>query len=645
MASTPDIQLVPLDFDRVRDELKRFLQDRSEFQDYNFEGSALSLLVDVLAYDAYYHGWYTNFAVNEVFLQTAQLRNSVVAAAKQVGYIPRSVTGSRAEVDVTIGNVSDSEGVLLLPKYTKFRSNASGTLFDFYTMDDTLVYPAGNTAITMRGVELREGVLLTQVYDITQNNWTSTGATLRVLNQNVDTTTLNVLISPTANSDVTHEYKRATSSATVNSTSNVYFLFETNTGDYEIQFGDGRLGRNLSIGQQVTAKYLVSRGAASTGANNFTFLGNGLGTVSNTSNVTIVLSNVNIPASGGAARESIESIKRLAPNIYQTQGRVVTPEDARAVLLSEVSGIDSLTVWGGEDNDPPAYGKMFICLKPVDGERFGPTQKNTIIKQILRPKASPILSFEAVDPDYIYLVTDSEVRYTQSRTALSVQDLQTSVRNSIDDYRRTQLGQFGSYFRYSQLSSAIDDAEVSLVSNMTAILLEKRLSIQTGVSTYTVKFSNPLFYPLELSRLGGTSTGNAIAVSSKVAGQFFSHANESGLTQKLCWIQNEGANVHVYKTSTNSTPQLVKSNIGSINFQTGTVTFTNFTPTAITTSLISELKIRAIPFNSDIAPTRDQIILLPPENITIAMVNDLLNRQNTISGRPSGQLGSGSLGV
>ncbi len=645
MTSTPDIQLVPLDFDRVRDELKRFLQDRSEFQDYNFQGSALSLLVDVLAYDAYYHGWYTNFAVNEVFLQTAQLRNSVVAAAKQVGYIPRSVTSSRAEVDVTIGDVSASEGVLLLPKYTKFRSTASGTLFDFYTMDDTLVYPRGNTSITMSGVELCEGVLLTQVYDITQDNWTAAGVTLRVLNQNVDTTTLNVMISPTADSSVTYEYKRATSSVTVNSTSNVYFLFENSFGDYEIQFGDGRLGRNLSVGQQVTAKYLVSRGATSAGANNFTFQESGLGAVSNTSNVTVVLSNVNIPAHGGVERESIESIKRLAPNIYQTQGRVVTPEDARTVLLSEVSGIDSLTVWGGEDNDPPTYGKMFICLKPVGAERFGPTQKNSIIKNVLRPKSSPILSFEAVDPDYIYLTTDSEVRYTQSRTASSIQDLQTSVRTSIDNYRRTELGQFGAYFRYSQLSSAIDNADASLVSNMTTLLLEKRVLIQAGVSTYTVKFSNPLFYSLELSRLGGTSTGNTIAVSSKVAGQLFSHVDEAGLIQKHCWIQNDGIYVHVYKMSTTNTPLLVKSHVGLVDFQIGTIRFSNFTPTAITTNLINELKIRAIPFNSDIAPTRDQIILLPPENITITMVNDLLNRQNTISGRTSGQLGSGSFGV
>lgn len=720
MASTPDIQLVPLDFDRVRADLQRFLQNRSEFQDYNFQGSALSLLIDILAYDAYYHGWYTNFAINEVFLQTAQLRNSVVAAAKQVGYIPRSTTGSRAEVNITIGNVNPGEGTLLLPKYTRFESNASGTVFNFYTLDDTVVYPDGADTVTMTGVELCEGTLLSQTYDITEQNRNTTGTTLRVLNTNVDTTTMTVLVRPSSTSPMTFEYTRATSAVTVNATSNVYFLFETNAGDYEIQFGDDRLGRNLSLGQRVTIQYLVSRGQASTGASTFTYKGGGLGAVSETSNVSVVLSNINIPAHGGAERESIASIKRLAPNIYQTQGRVVTADDARAVLLSEVSGIDSLTVWGGEDHDPPTYGKMFLCLKPVDAERFGPTQKANIIQRVLRPKASPILSFEAVDPDYIYVVADTEVRYTPAKTGLPVQELQQAVRLAMEDYARVQLGQFGSYFRYSQLSSAIDDAEISVVSNMTSILLEKRLRILEGVSTYTVKFANPIFHSTQYAQPGTISVG-AVSVTSKVNSQLFSHVDEAGVLQKQCWIQNDvqtaqagkifveylhgktdqslistqklisvldlsrpespsesavliylktqhpnekinlinidfladessiinDTAIHVYKTGTDNNLLKVKSNVGSIDFETGTITFTTFSPKAISTNRISELRIRAIPLNSDIAPNRDQIILLPTDNITITLVNDLLNRRNVTYGRSSGggQLGSGSFGV
>lgn len=649
MATTSNIQIVPLDFDTIRADLKRYLQAQTEFQDYNFEGSSLSLLLDILAYDAYYHGWYTNFAVNEVFLQTAQIRNSVVAAAKQVGYIPRSVTGSVAEVNITVGNVSPAEGTLLLPKYTSFQSNVSGTLFTFYTLDDALIYPNGNTTVTFSGVQLREGTLLTQTYDITETNYSDTGTVLRVLNQNVDTTTMSVTVSPTNTSNISYVYTRATSAVTVNAASNVYFLFETSAGDYEIQFGDNRLGRNLNIGQRVVIKYLDSRGALSSGANTFTYTSGALGAVSNTANVSVALSNVNIPSYGGAPRESIDSIKRLAPNIYQAQGRVVTPDDARATLLSEVSGIDSLTIWGGEDNDPPTYGKMFICLKPVNAERFGPTQKAQIIKNVLRPKASPILGFEAVDPDYIYLATDSEVRYSSASTALSAQELQQTVSDAVQNYATQYLGQFGSYFRYSQLSRVIDTAEVSIQSNMSTVLLEKKLRIDTGATSYTLNFANPLYAPSTTTTgIGGFASANGVvSISSKIGTQTFSHIDESGFVQKFCWVENDGDSLNVYKTDANNTTITVKSNVGSVDFALGLVTFTNFTPRAITTNLINELRLRAIPLNSDIAPNRSQIILLPADNVRVTMVEDLLNRRNTTTGRSNfvGQLGFGSFGA
>lgn len=650
MASTPsttNIQLVPLDFDRVRADLKRYLQAQDQFRDYNFQGSALSLLLDILAYDAYYHGWYTNFAINEVFLQTAQIRNSVVAAAKQVGYIPRSVTGSTAEVDVTIGNVAASEAILTLPRYAQFTSNVAGETFTFYAMKDTVVYPNGANNVVLQGVSLREGTLTTQTYRITADNYSNTGTVLRIFNQNVDTTTLSVDVSSTVGDTTTYTFTQATSAVTVNASSNVYFLFETNAGDYEIQFGDNRLGRNLTIGNQVTLRYLVSRGALSTGANTFVYTGNALGVVGGgTSNVIATLSNINIPAYGGAARESIESIKRLAPNIYQAQGRVVTPEDARAILLAEVSGIDSLAVWGGEDNDPPAYGKMFISLKPVNAEAYGPTQKQNIINTVLRPKSLPTLRFEAIDPDYIYIYLNTEVRYSPALTALSIQELQQEIITAIDTYATKNLGQFGSFFRYSQLSRIIDSAEVSIESNMSSVLLEKRLTTDTGITSHVVKFANPLFQPAGIAQLGGANT-SLVSVTSKFNTQTFSHIDESGFIQKLCWTQNDGSAMHVYRADADQNIIKVKSNVGTINFDEGTINFTNFAPRAISTNLINQLRLRAIPLNSDITPNRNQIILLPAENVNISLVNDLINRRNTTVGRASinSQVGLSSFGV
>lgn len=639
--SSSNIQIVPLDFDTVRADLKRYLQAQEEFKDYNFEGSALTLLLDILAYDAYYHGWYTNFAVNEVFLQTAQLRNSVVAAAKQVGYIPRSVTGSTAEVNITISSpTAINEATITLPKYAPFTTTVAGKQFTFYTLEDTLVYPNGATTVNMPGVQLREGTLLTQTYLINSGNYSNTGVTLRVLNQNVDTTTLQVLVRDTVAS-VDHVYTQATSAVTVNATSNVYFLFETSAGDYEIQFGDGRLGRNLNILNQVTIQYLVSRGAESTGASTFTYTGNPLITGST---VSIVLSNPNLPASGGAERESIQSIKRLAPNIYQAQGRIVTPDDARAILLSEVTGIDSMSVWGGEDNDPPTYGKMFISLKPVNAEFFGPTQKQNIISRVLRSKALPTLSFEIVDPDYLYMVIDAEARYSPALTGLNTEELRQEILRAIQNYGTQNLGQFGSFFRYSQLSRQIDDAEISIQSNMSSILLEKRVRVERGTPNFVVKFANSLFQPSS-----NNLTESLVSITSKFDTQTFTHVDESGILQRFCWIQNEGDLLHVYSADASSTTSVVKikSGVGRINFETGTLTFSNFAPRSITTNLINQLRIRAIPLNSDIMPEQNQIILIPQENIRVTVVNDLLNRRNPTIGRGSmqSQLGFTAFGA
>lgn len=642
--TTTNIQIVPLDFDIIRGDIKRYLQAQSEFKDYNFEGSALSLLIDILSYDAYYHGWYTNFAVNEVFLQTAQIRNSVVAAAKQVGYIPRSVTGSTAEVDITVANIASSVASITLPKYAKFLSTVTGQTFEFYTLADTLVYPDGATTVTMSGIPLREGTLLTQDYTIDGTTYSNTGTTLRVFNQNVDTTTLQVAVSPTSNTDVAYIYTQATSAVTVNATSNVYFLFETSAGDYEIQFGDNRLARNLSVGNRVIIKYLVSKAAESAGANTFTYSGNTLSP--NTTTVSVSLSNVNLPAAGGAPRESIESIKRLAPNIYQAQGRIVTPEDARAILLAEVTGIDSLAIWGGEDNDPPAYGKMFVSIKPVNAEALGPTQKQNIIKNVLRPKALPILSFETIDPDYIYLVANIEARYSPAITSLTLQELQQQITTAVVNYTTQTLGQFGSNFRYSQFSRVIDNSEISIQSNMSSVVLEKRIRVETGTTSYLVKFANPLFQPAGTSDTGGANN-TLVSITSKFNTQTFTHVNEAGLLQKLCWIQNDGAAIHVYASDATNTIIKVKSNVGQVNFDTGTITFTNFSPRNITTNLISQLIIRAIPVNSDVIPNRNQIILLPSNNITVSLISDLLNRRNTTVGRTSlgSQLGFTSFGV
>jgi len=629
-----EIQIVAPDFDSIRDDLKRFLRNQTELLDFNFEGSTLSVLLDVLAYDAYYHGWYANFTVNESFLQTAQLRNSVVAAARQVGYVPRSVTGAVALADITVAGVNTADATITVSKHSPFTSVVSGNTYTFYTIDDYVTTVNNANTVVLTGVELYEGTKLSQVFTV--NAVSNTGTTISLLNQNVDTRTITVSVASSNTAPYAVTYERATSAIAVNSTANVYFLFETNQGTYDLHFGDGNLGRNLQVGQFITVDYLVSRGKEGNGANNFTYNGGPLGLLSQTSAVTVVPNNINVPSFGGADRESIDSIKFNAPNVYKTQGRIVTAADARSVLIAEVPGIDSVSVWGGEDNDPPTYGKIFVSLKPANADKYGPSQRTFIVTNVLRPKSMPTIGYELIDPDYIYIGIDSQVRYNSGFTNQTPEGLRQIVVSAINRYAQDTLGQFGSYFRYSQLTGVIDNSDTSIQSNLTTVKLEKRITINSATSAYAIKFSNPIYNP--------DSTSNAVSVTSRVGIQTFTHPDETGLLRSGCYVENSGNTFNVYRQVADNPRVITKENVGVLDFDLGNINFTNFFPTDISTNFISELRIQAIPRDSDLVPNRNQIILLPTESVSVLIVEDLYNRTKTTFGRitAGGRRGSGS---
>lgn len=632
-----EIQLVPLDFDTIRAELKRYLQNQSVLQDYNFEGSALSTLIDVLAYDAYYHGWYTNFAINEVFLHTAQIRNSVVAAARQLGYTPRSVSSSVAFVDVVVSGLQPTEGSVTLDRYTPISTTIQGNTYTFYTVDAYTLPTYGTSSITFPSVELYEGIKLQQSTVLTASDIANSGVTLVISDPNVDTQTITVSVKSSPTSLLTIEYPRATSAVTVGPSSNVYFLFERNDGKYEIQFGDGQLGKNLTVGQQVIIDYLVSRGTEGNGADTFVYNGNPLGAISGTTNITVTLSNPNVPSVGGAPRETIESIKKTAPEIYQAQGRIVTPADARAILLNEYNGIDSLSIWGGEDNDPPEYGKMFVALKPVNADKFGLLQKEVINNKILRPKSLPTLMYEFVDPDYVYIIINSEVRYSSAFTSLRPVQLSNIIRAAILEYASDELGRFGAFFRYSQLSKTIDDADPSIRSNITNIQIEKRFVANTSLGSYVLDFNNEIFNTAQLA----TQENSLVVVSSKITNQRFSHLSVDGAIKSNCYIENRGEILNIYRDEvevnngeTAIVQRLIKPNVGHVTFNTGRVLISNFKPVRVTTSTFNEIKLRAIPAKGDLEPSRYQIIRIAEDTITLRILEDSVSQTRTLTGRP-----------
>ena len=622
-----EIQIVPLDFDTIRVDLTRFLKNQPLLKDYNFEGSALATLIDVLAYDAYYHGWYTNFAVNEVFLQTAQLRNSVVSAARQLGYIPRSVSSAVAEVDLNITGLDANEGTVELPRYTPFTSTTSAGTFTYYNIDARSLDAAQLTSVTFPNVELYEGVKITQTFDIDSTNFSESGTRLVLPNDAIDTRTITVSVQTSAESTTSTTYQKVSSLVPVTATSTVFFLFENNDGVYEIQFGDDRIGRNLRIGQRVIVEYLVSRGKDGNGASSFSFAGSlgDLVGVTTGVQISVALSNANLPAAGGAARETIDSIKKNAPNLYQVQNRVVTPGDARTILLTEYSGIDSISVWGGEDNDPPTYGKMFLALKPINGERFGIAQKQQILTKVLRPKSLPNVAYEFVDPDYIYVSIDTEVRYSPALTGKSTTELSDLIKQNITNYAQTNLGQFGSVFRYSQISKVIDTTEQSIQSNITTVRMEKRITIAPSTGSYVMDYANPIF--------PSTSVNNLAVVTTRVGTQRFSHLDRGNVLRPDCYLENSAETLQIYRDDPAEGRVLVRANVGTVDFTTGRVTLHGFYPKNITTNFINELVIRVIPSVSDLIPRRAQIILVPPTFVTVRVVADLLDRSTSSTGR------------
>lgn len=627
MSLPSEIQIVPLDFDTIRVDLTRFLKNQPLLKDYNFEGSALATLIDVLAYDAYYHGWYTNFAVNEVFLQTAQLRNSVVSAARQLGYIPRSVSSAVAEVDIAVSGLNPNEGMVELPRYTPFTATTSAGTFTYYTIASQSLNADQLTSVSFPNVELYEGVKITQTFDIDSTNFSESGTRLVLPNAEIDMRTLTVSVRSSSGSTTATTYDKVSSLVPVTATSTVFFLFENNDGVYEIQFGDDRIGRNLRIGQRVVVEYLASRGKDGNGAAAFSFAGSVGDLVGITSGVqvSVALSNANLPAAGGSARETVESIKKNAPNLYQIQNRIVTPTDARTILLTEYNGIDSISVWGGEDNDPPAYGKMFLSLKPINGERFGIAQKQYILTKVLRPRSLPSVTYEFVDPDYIYVSVETEVRYSPSLTASSSSELSTLIKQNITNYAQTNLGQFGSVFRYSQMSKVIDTTEQSISSNFTTVRMEKRITTTPTTGSYTIDYANPIF--------PSSSTNNLTVITSRVGTQRFSHLDRGNVLRTDCYVENSTDRLQIYRDDPAEGRVLVRTDVGSINFATGRVSLQGFYPKNITTNFVGELVIRAIPSVSDLVPRRAQIILVPQNSITVRVVSDVLDRTTSSTGR------------
>lgn len=491
------LQISDLDFDQIKTNLKAYLKQQSQFQDYDFDGAGLNILLDILAYNTHYNSYYLNMVANEAFLDTALLRDSVVSHAKTLGYIPFSVTAPRAIVNVTVDSGTTTPETLTIPRGFTFSSNLIDSLsYNFVTLEETTVTKS-NTSFFFEDLEIYEGSLVSYVFNYTEN---SNPKSVFVLpDNNIDTTTISVSVSPNVGNTSTQVYNQVTDILDITSASEAYFLQESKNGNYEIYFGDGVIGKALNDGAVVTVTYLVTNGVAANQTNGFVAAAP-IGAFSD-----IVIDVVDV-ASGGATRETVDSIKYSAAAQYATQNRLVTTSDYESYIKSKYPSIDSLSVWGGEDETPKVFGKVYISLKPKTNYFISETEKQRIIDEIINPKAIVSTSAEIRDPEFLYLIVESLVQYDPKKTSLDEGTIRNNIRQAILDFRDTNLNKFAGTFVLSKLQDAIDSTNgEAIIGSETFVRVQRRFEPKLNESaSYTVQYDVPIHRGTLVNKLTST---------------------------------------------------------------------------------------------------------------------------------------------
>ncbi len=478
------LKISEVDFDTIKNNLKDFLRNQNEFTDYDFEGSGLSILLDILAYNTHYQAYYLNMVANESFLDTALLRDSVVSHAKTLGYRPTSKKAAVARINLLVDAASSEENSLTITRGTTFLSNQiDGKTYTFVVLNDVTVAKAADS-FYFEELLIYEGQLNQIQY--TYNSINNPKSIFLLPDANIDITSLKVSVFPSEQSTTQTVYELVDDLTNVLSDSEVYFLQEEKSGRYQIYFGDGTVGKALENGSVIRVSYLTTNGIDANGAETFV-ISQPLSGFTNFDITTAVI------AAGGSDRQSVDSIKYLAPLQYASQNRIVTLSDYELAIKKAYPNIDSVSVWGGDEQVPPIYGKVFISLNPSSGYYITESEKENIIKNIIEPKTVTTIDAEILDPEFIYILTNTTVQYNPAKTTLSPEALKNVIRQTILNYKNLNLNTFSSKFIVSKLDEAINYSDASIVGSQTSINVQKRfLPILGTVSNYEINFNLPL---------------------------------------------------------------------------------------------------------------------------------------------------------
>ena len=596
-----NLKVTELDFDQIKTNLKNFLKTQSEFNDYDFDGSGMSVLLDVLAYNTHYNAMNAHFSLNEAFLDSAQIRGNVVTRAKLLGYIPRSILSARAIVNIVV-NVAGESSVpttLTLPRGTKFNTLVGGEEFQFVVLDNHTATISDNT-FTFSNITISEGTFKTLKYRVDND---IENQKFQISDKDADTSTLRVRVQDNEESTAFDIYTQFESLKNVNSETKTYYLQENSNEFFEIYFGDGVTGYKPINNNIVTLDYIFTNGKDANNANTFTKVDN----IGGFSNITVTTVTA---AAGGVDPETTESIRFNAPLTFTSQNRAVTSDDYSAIIKKTFTNIDSISTWGGEDNDPPDYGKAYIAIKPLTSTLLTEAEKNEIKDTILKGKNVVSITPEILDPNFTYLELDVFFKYNPNLTDRSSSDLQSVVRDTISDYNFNNLNKFDGVFRHSQLLKSIDNADPSIQNSTVRPRMFQNIAATTNQATnnFNLTFTSPFYQSGSSTKHILTST--AFKVSGDTDDHYFGDVPITDSTKRT---------IIVYKIVSGSNVTVVP-NAGEIDVEKGTITLNSFAPSTNTT-----IRISVVPNSLDLAPKRDQLLSIDQQRVTITPEVDTIS--------------------
>ena len=585
----PYTQLNNLDFADIKTALKEYMRAQTDFTDYDFEGSAISQILDVLAYNTYYTAFNTNMVVNELFLDSATLRDNVVSLAKQLGYTPKSVTAPEASVSMALTFSGTAPAEVAIKGGSGFVTNYDGSLYRYVLKEDIKVSVA-NSVATFTDIPIYEG---SQIVTNAVINTSLKEQRFIIDNSGVDMNTLNVRVFQASNSSIFKDYKKANNILDIGANDEVFFVSEIEDEKYEIFFGDGVLGKKLENGNVVRMSYIVTNGSSTNGASTFTF--NGLMEDENGTTITLPFSitsiNTTSIASGGADIETIDKIKYNAPKFYGSQNRAVTNNDYKAIVRNLYPATSDVIVFGGEDQVPPAYGKVFLSVKPTEATTLSSFTKNELTSELKKYTVASIRP-EFVDPSILYLELTSNIYYTGTKTQLLPTEIATKASTAIVEYLKTsQTEKFNGKFRYSKFIGVIDNSDISINSNDTTVMMRKDFIAQINSSSYYEICYQNAFY-VDCNNPVVSSTGFTVF-------EFPTYTS---------YLEDRNGKIVLYRLDPVSGDKiLLDDSVGTIDYVKGEIEMTNFTILKGTFS-DNRIELRVKPANKDIEVKREMYL-------------------------------------